>query len=202
MIVMKKYGILGFTVLFLACGGEQKGHDHGTDMPVSESLSVTAKPASPSISVILYAYYGIKDALVEADSATADIAAKQLLEGIKGIDLSILAPDSSANASVRSLSDNLSVHTSQFLSARNLPEKRRAFSLISVQMLPFLIQVDYKEASVYQQVCPMAFNDTEEASWLSNSPEIMNPYLGKKHPKYAAGMLHCGELTDSIAVKP
>lgn len=199
---MKKYGILGFTVLFLACGGEQKGHDHGTDMPVSESLSVTAKPSSPAISAILKAYYGVKDALVEADSATADIAAKQLLEGIKGIDLSILAPDSSANASVRSLSDNLSAHTSQFLSARNLPEKRRAFSLISVQMLPFLIQVGYKEASVYQQVCPMAFNDTEEASWLSNSPEIMNPYLGKKHPKYAAGMLHCGELTDSIAVKP
>lgn len=199
---MKKYGILGFTVLFLACGGEQKGHDHGTDMPVSESLSVTAKPSSPAISAILKAYYGVKDALVEADSATADIAAKQLLEGIKGIDLSNLAPDSSANASVRSLSDNLSAHTSQFLSARNLSEKRRAFSQISVQMLPFLIQVDYKEASVYQQVCPMAFNDTEEASWLSNSPEIMNPYLGKKHPKYAAGMLHCGELTDSIAVKP
>lgn len=202
MIVMKKYGILGFTVLFLACGGEQKGYDHGTDMPVSESPVVTAKPSSPAISAMLKAYYGVKDALVEADSATADIAAKQLLEGIKGIDLNILAPDSSANASVRSLSDNLSAHTSQFLSAGTLSEKRRAFSLISLQMLPFLIQVDYKEASVYQQVCPMAFNDTEEASWLSNSPEIMNPYLGKKHPKYAAGMLHCGELTDSIAVKP
>jgi Cu(I)/Ag(I) efflux system membrane fusion protein len=202
MIGMKKYGFLGLTMLLLACGGEQKGHDHATDMPVSESTVVTAKPTSPAISAILSSYYSVKDALVEADSTSADLAAKQLLESIKSIDLNILAPDSSTNASVRSLSDDLSAHTSQFLSASTLTQKRRAFSLISVQMLPFLMQVDYKESSVYQQVCPMAFNDTEEASWLSSSPEIMNPYLGKKHPKYAAGMLHCGELTDSIAVKP
>jgi hypothetical protein len=45
----------------------------------------------------------------------------------------------------------------------------------------------------------MAFNDNETAFWLSNSREVVNPYLGKKHPKYASGMLHCGEVKDSIA---
>lgn len=199
---MKKYGSLGLIMLLLACGGAQNEHEHGAEAPVSELPATTAKASPPAISAILKAYYGVKDALVEADSAASDIAAKQLLDGINGVDLSIIAPDSSANASLRSLADNLSSHARKFLSAGTLTEKRRAFSQISLQMLPFLVQVDYKEASVYQQVCPMAFNDTEEASWLSSSPEIMNPYLGKKHPKYAAGMLHCGELTDSIAVKP
>jgi len=44
----------------------------------------------------------------------------------------------------------------------------------------------------------MAFNDSDEAYWLSNSREIVNPYLGKKHPRYKAGMLACGDLTDSL----
>ena len=44
----------------------------------------------------------------------------------------------------------------------------------------------------------MAFGD-EVANWISNSSEIMNPYLGKKHAKYKDGMLHCGEVTDSLA---
>jgi hypothetical protein len=44
----------------------------------------------------------------------------------------------------------------------------------------------------------MAFNDNEAAYWLSNSREVVNPYLGKKHPKYSSGMLHCGEVKDSL----
>jgi hypothetical protein len=45
----------------------------------------------------------------------------------------------------------------------------------------------------------MAFNDNETAFWLSDNREVVNPYLGKKHPKYASGMLHCGEVKDSLA---
>jgi hypothetical protein len=44
----------------------------------------------------------------------------------------------------------------------------------------------------------MAFNDEEEANWLSNSSKVVNPYLGKHHPKYKAGMLHCGDVVDSV----
>ena len=47
----------------------------------------------------------------------------------------------------------------------------------------------------------MAFDDTVPANWISNSSEIMNPYLGKKHPKYQAGMLNCGEIKDSITAQ-
>ena len=44
----------------------------------------------------------------------------------------------------------------------------------------------------------MAFNDNEEAYWLSNTRSIVNPYLGKKHPRYAGGMVTCGSIADSI----
>ena len=36
------------------------------------------------------------------------------------------------------------------------------------------------------------------ANWISNTPEIINPYLGKNHPEFKATMLHCGETKDSI----
>ena len=61
--------------------------------------------------------------------------------------------------------------------------------MISQNLLPLLKDINFHASAVYQQICPMAFNDDEEAFWLSNSNEIVNPYLGKKHPKYAAGML-------------
>jgi hypothetical protein len=44
----------------------------------------------------------------------------------------------------------------------------------------------------------MAFNDTEEAFWLSDKNRVVNPYLGSKHPKYKGSMLHCGDITDSL----
>jgi hypothetical protein len=44
----------------------------------------------------------------------------------------------------------------------------------------------------------MAFNENEPANWISNSQEIINPYLGKNHPKHKGTMLHCGEVKDSI----
>jgi hypothetical protein len=47
----------------------------------------------------------------------------------------------------------------------------------------------------------MAFSDTEEAFWLSNKNQVVNPYLGSKHPTYKNKMLHCGDITDSDFVR-
>ena len=58
--------------------------------------------------------------------------------------------------------------------------------------------VRYNAEVVYYQHCPMAFNDQDEAYWLSNNNEVVNPYLGKSHPKYKASMLHCGDVSDSL----
>ncbi len=71
--------------------------------------------------------------------------------------------------------------------------------MISELMYPsFLKTVNYEGPKLFLQNCPMAFNDTESANWISNSEEIVNPYLGKNHPKYKGGMLHCGEIKDTI----
>ena len=57
-------------------------------------------------------------------------------------------------------------------------------------MFAMLKKADLKNAGVYREYCPMAF-DEKGAYWLSNDPEIKNPYFGNK-------MLDCGDVEDSL----
>jgi len=67
---------------------------------------------------------------------------------------------------------------------------RTSFEKVSDNMFALLKKADLKNANVYRQYCPMAFND-KGAFWLAEESEIRNPYFGKK-------MLECGEVTDSL----
>lgn len=202
---MKNTGYLLFTTLLIACGGNRQEMQ-----PVAGPDSLTAKKTltvtdtlRPEFNSLLNAYFSLKDALVEADSLQAGTLALELQQWADSVDLSTFSVDSSSgeeNPGI--LLGNLAAEAKGLAGENTLTEKRRSFSMISRQLLPLLKQVSYDGSTVYQQTCPMAFNDSESASWLSREREIMNPYLGKKHPKYAAGMLHCGELGDSIVARP
>ena len=75
---------------------------------------------------------------------------------------------------------------------------RRSFYTLSENLYNLLRTVQYDQQIIYHDKCPMAFNDQEEGYWLSNTKEIINPYLGKKHPRYASGMIGCGSVEDSL----
>jgi hypothetical protein len=151
-----------------------------------------------ALAPLLDAYFNLKDALVEWDSTAADAAAAR----VKALGDSLSADTSLLSASLRTHVSSVSAEAAGLLEDQDLTEKRRAFHMMSQHLLPLLKDASFGARQVYQQVCPMAFNDTETAYWLSDSREIVNPYLGKKHPKYASGMLHCGELNDSLTVRP
>jgi hypothetical protein len=80
----------------------------------------------------------------------------------------------------------------------NIDQKRRAFNMLTDEMYNLVRAVHYNGQIIYHIRCPMAFNDSEEGFWLANSTRIINPYLGRKNPKYGAKMVGCGEITDSI----
>jgi len=50
--------------------------------------------------------------------------------------------------------------------------------------------VRFDKQIIYLEHCPMAFNQTG-ANWLSNTPDIKNPYIPKK-------MIDCGEVLDTL----
>lgn len=196
---MKSFVILAVLVTFTACSGGQQTGEQETKENKKDSATVQVDAAAKaSITSLLNAYYQLKDALVEYDTASVNAASMVLhhaadslrTEGISHQELAVTA---------KNFAEKISSESVVLVSRNDLVEKKRSFSVISESLYPLLLAVQYNESTVYHQMCPMAFNDNEAAFWLSNQREIENPYLGKKHPKYASGMLHCGEVKDSLA---
>jgi hypothetical protein len=199
---MRLFVVIMALAAIASCSGgqEKKAAESGeSGIPAVQARTVTTgTQATASVKAMLEAYYALKDALVEYDTATANRTAAQLAiaaDSVKtdGITDSLLA------VTIKNFSGTISAESRALIEEKDLVEKKRSFSMISETMYPLLQSIQYNEAVVYHQMCPMAFNDNETAFWLSKDREVVNPYLGRKHPKYASGMLHCGEVKDSLA---
>ena len=166
-----------------------------TDIPQKNVSLDTATMAA--LSNILSAYEGLRDALVEYDSVQVDTLAKQLSARMEGISFAGISDTSVSNGLTGQLAA-MAIATNSVTSEKMLEGKKRRFSDLSNAFYALLQQAQFDQSVIYRQTCPMAFNDNEQASWVSRSAEIINPYLGRKHPKYASGMLHCGEISDSV----
>lgn len=184
--------------LLASCGGGESAKETPAAAPVAQALDSSAWSGTDrQLNPLLNRYLALKDALVEWDASAADQAATAFRTYADS-----LSKDSTVAPTIAQQLASLEAEAAGFLGDSSLTEKRRAFHMMSQQLLPMLKEASFRAQPVYQQICPMAFNDNETAFWLSNQREVMNPYLGKKHPKYASGMLHCGELGDSLAIKP
>lgn len=135
-------------------------------------------------------YYALKNALVATRSQMADSAAGELVimaENLK----KVLAKDSSFSA-LKPYVDTIIIQGAVASGTHDetCEKQRLAFGAISSAMYNLLKHVELKNAGIYHEFCPMAFND-KGAFWLSDESDIKNPYFGKK-------MLECGEVTDSF----
>jgi hypothetical protein len=158
------------------------------------TMASAASPASSGGKILLKAYLGMRDALVEGDTLAVDAGAASL----RSIADSLTRDSLFARQETALPLGNIIAETDGLLGDHGLDARRRAFGMVGDALRDFLLKSGYDAGKVFVQTCPMAFNDSEAASWLSDSREIINPYLGRRHPKYGAGMLHCGELTDSL----
>lgn len=135
-------------------------------------------------------YYDLKNALVATNAGKADEAAKQLLT--VNDSLAAFTQKDSTNAGIKPYLDTISNQSKSILGMmdESCEHKRVFFEKISDNMYALAKALNLKNAGIYQQYCPMAFNE-KGAHWLSNESEIKNPYFGKK-------MLECGDVTDSL----
>jgi len=170
----------------------------------TESTTTTAEQAAPAapqsklsdsataqLMNVVTDYYQLKDAFVATDAAKADEAAKKLAQSTEKMKTAVKG-DSSVGANVLPYLDTVSMSSEKLLAEQDptIEKKRAHFEKVSDAMYVLLKNVELKNAGVYRQFCPMAFDD-KGAYWLSNENEIRNPYFGKK-------MLECGEVTDSL----
>jgi len=163
-------------------------------------LTVTDKSDAfnSAIAHLLGNYYELKDALVDWDTAKVNRSAAKLKLLADSLPLAQLKADSTIVLMADNYAATISGEAAGIVGEYEITEKRRSFYTLSESLYELLRTVRYDGEVVYHQHCPMAFNDTEEAFWLSDKNRVVNPYLGSKHPKYKGGMLHCGDITDSL----
>ncbi len=170
--------------------------------PKQEALAISKNtPAfNESFEKLLNGYFQLKDALVNYDTAKANAAANELVVFADSLNTGEIKGDTTHTLQqvAADFAGTMSGSAKGLISEPDLTKKRREFQLISEALYNLVRTVKYDRQKLYHQHCPMAFNDEEEAWWISNSNEVVNPYLGNKHPKYKATMEHCGDITDSL----
>jgi hypothetical protein len=150
---------LALAVLFLAIG------NIGIAQDATENTS---------LSTLLSSYYGIKDALVAGDGATASANAKVF----------VTLSNKTAEKEIPKATVKRLVSDAQAIAGtRDIKKQRNLFSTFSDDMIAMAKTVKISEEPVYQQYCPM-----KKASWLSSERAIRNPY-------YGSAMLTCGKVT-------
>lgn len=140
---------------------------------------------------LLTEYYALKDAFVATDAAKV-AAAAQAFKAKTDAMKAALAADSTVGKDLQARIDTVGRATDAMLAIKDetCEQQRIQFEKVSDQVFALSKEAELKNAGVYRQYCPMAFND-KGAYWLSKEAEIRNPYFGKK-------MLECGEVTDSL----
>ncbi len=152
-----------------------------------------------SISSAMNAYFEMKAAFVEADTTGAKDNCRKFIRLLDSIPLTELKNDTAKIYDI-ALNDfsNVKANAESLLQQSTILEMRKDFGMVSENLYPFFRTINYEGEKMYWQNCPMAFGDDNGANWISNTTEIVNPYLGKNHPEYKGSMLHCGEIKDTI----
>lgn len=191
-----------FLLLLAACGNQDSSSSEPTKTGAtnkSEPESKNPTAFNESFQKIMASYYSLRDAFVEYDTARVNAVSKQLAADAGSLKLDELKGDTSnvVKATAKDYTAAIQAAAGDILSQADFTKKQRQFQAVSDALYELVRTVRYDREKIYHQHCPMAF-DNEGAYWISNSHEIVNPYMGKKHPKYRGSMLECGDIPDSL----
>ena len=166
--------------------------------PVPLTITEKSDAFQAGMADLMTTYYAMKDAFVNWDTTSANKAAYEIQNKVNALPMTELKADSAIVQTAKDFGQSIVAEAKGIIGENNIEQKRRSFQMLSEHLYNLLRTVRYTGEIVYHQKCPMAFNDNEEAYWLSNRSEIVNPYLGTSHPKYKNKMLDCGEVVDSL----
>lgn len=201
---MKKIFLLITVILaaFIVYWFMLRSKDSRPEEPKQEPIALKTHSDSFNLAVdrVTSSYLAAKDAFVDADTASVKKHIRDLIVHIDSIPYQELQKDANAvmETAISGAAD-VKANAESLLKQSDITEMRKDFSMVTEMLYPgFFKSINYEGQKLYLQHCPMAFDDDKGANWISNSDEVVNPYLGKNHPKYKGSMLNCGEVKDSI----
>lgn len=156
------------------------------EAPSSGEQTVAAS-ASP-VNGLLQDYLQMKNDFAKDDDKGAAEAGNNMLKHFNDFDKSTLKEED--KKAFDDVADDAKEHAEHIgANAGNIKHQREHFEMLSKDMYDLVKKFGSGE-KIYVDFCPM-YNDNKGASWLSETKEITNPYLGKK-------MNTCGEVKEEL----
>ncbi|MDX1332381.1 MAG: hypothetical protein R3252_05065 [Robiginitalea sp.] len=166
--------VLAASAFLMSCGEQKKeatavSEESQSVEPVASSHAKTTGIAfdREDLDVFFTQYLALQASFVASEAGRVQEIAREM-EGIA------LQGSPEVSKSIAALAES-----------DHLGQQRAIFFQLNKAMVP-LLESHLSSGEIYQQVCPMAFENTG-AFWFSNSEEILNPYFGD-------AMLHCGKV--------
>lgn len=176
---------------------KDKSHNNDKQQPLK--VGMHSNEFNKSIGAMVSGYLSLKDAFVNTDTAKIKEEQKIFIAAIDSIKMDELKKDTTGiYQSAQLLISDIRSNAEAIIKETDITEMRQDFRMVSENLFPLLKTIRYEGEKLYWQNCPMAFGEGKDASWISNTQEIFNPYLGKNHPEFKSTMLHCGEIKDTI----
>ena len=186
---------LAITMLFNACA-DNSGKTNGPVTNKKDSLTPSVAvnngyTSSLTTKEIVSVYLNLKNALTNDNGKEAANAANGIKASLEKMNTGSFTPDQ--KKTYEDVKDDLKEHAEHIASnSTNISHQREHFDMMSQDMID-LVKSTGSTQTLYKDFCPM-YNNNKGASWLSETKEIKNPYLGKKMPT-------CGEVKEEIKAK-
>jgi hypothetical protein len=184
------FSILLSTLFFAACNnGTPKNHT--AENPASAATVEPDKKAETpgtSIKGLLNGYMQIKNGLANDNGNDAATGGKAFNDALAKVDKSSMS--AGQKKSFEDIADDakeMAEHIST--NAGKIAHQREHFYMLSKDMYD-VVKTFGAGQTLYQDFCPM-YNNKKGATWLSETKDIKNPYLGNEMPD-------CGSVKETL----
>lgn len=195
---MKKI-IFGFAIIAITASACNSGNTTNEKNEKKDDITMNDSSSAPSsnnsdtkvngsMKEMVAQYLQMKNALANDNGKDAASAASVFVASMGKMDKNSLTGDmktswddvsDDANEMAKHIADN----------AGKIDHQREHFEMLSTDMYE-MVKAFGAGQPLYQDICPM-YNNNKGATWLSETKEINNPYMGKKQPT-------CGSIKEEI----
>jgi Cu(I)/Ag(I) efflux system membrane fusion protein len=173
--------------MFVAChsnnGAEQ-------DNALAVTSTISSAQFDSSIHQMVNDYLLLKDNFIAANDSLINFYAHQLMKDADSLNFLGFTSDSvTAQQTVLNM-QSISAEMQGLLGETNLNGKLKSLYLLSEEFFDVLQLVHYSQQNIYRFECDSALEGSN-ASWLSNSALVHNPYQPDSH---------CGHITNRLNI--
>lgn len=185
-------GVAIAAITFSSCNGSSTSSKENSatgDISATQSQATATETKSNSpLKDVTTAYLQIKNGLANDNGNDAATGGNSFNEALAKVNKSSMSAEQ--KKSFEDIADDAKEMAEHIgTNSGKIEHQREHFDMLSKDMYD-MVKTFGAGQSLYQDLCPM-YNNNKGATWLSETKEIKNPYMGKKQPT-------CGSVKEEL----